>query len=469
MTPSLLRWMGVAIFATTCGTTLTSSCARQPIQSLEETSEELTVEGSFVDWSATANSFAGGMFALMDANTNEVFTAEIKSNHFKMEKIPSMGRYYGFLLGPDYQVRGTLQKSSTDGTTNYYVFKMGAAAGNLGTLVVSNGKLESSQQSELEFQTTFGANKESKPFTADYTTNFVANPDIDGDGLPNMIDNNVDGDDFFNIIDPRTYSEKSIPDSKIPWQYSYANGIPKSGFFKCDQLKLPNNGGVTGKFTFEFWCSLKLPPGIVEKVTLKSFAVESEMQDDGGEKNATAKDPSANDGIWNARFSIDGAKNSIFPNQLVLANVVLRDGRTRSYLTAFGPEFPYSVEFEEKDEGGTKSPKITLSQSKLEVDCIVRNWSKIKIPKGMVLEVLMLNSEDLSFVKSFNLLLESGEPISDGSLDYRFNITDDKISQLGLTKESYKFKARVVGPASLPGLVGSAVESSESKAITVSP
>ena len=156
MTPSFMRWMGIAIFAGTCGTTLTSSCGRQPIQSLEETSEELTVEGSFVDWSATANSFAGGLFALMDANTNEVFTAEVKGNHFKLEKIPSVGRYYGLLVGPDFQVRGALQKSSTDGATTYSVFKLGASTGQLGTLVVNNGKLESSQQSELEFQTTVG-------------------------------------------------------------------------------------------------------------------------------------------------------------------------------------------------------------------------------------------------------------------------------------------------------------------------
>lgn len=464
MTPSLLRWLGISIFAGTCGTSLTSSCARQPIQSLEETSEELNVEGSFVDWSATANSFSGGMFVLMDAATNEVFTSEIRNNHFRLEKIPSLGRYYGLLLGPDFQVRGTLQKSSADGATNFYVFKMGASAGQLGTLVVNNGKLESSQQSELEFQATLGISKGANPYTLDYSTTMAANPDIDTDGIPNMIDNNVDGDDYFNILDVRTYSDKSLPDSKIPWQYNYANGIPRTGFFKCDQLKTPNPGATPTKFSYEFWCSLKLPAGIAEKITLKTFANESELFDDGGATNEKAKDPSANDGVWNGRFTIDESKNSLFPNQLVIANVVLKDGKTRTYLTTLGPSFPYSVKFEESQ--GT--PLITLTATNLEISCVIENWSKLKIPKGMMLEVLMLNPDDLSFIKSFSMLLESGEPASEGASDYRFKLTDDKINQLGLDPDKkYVFKARVVGPASLPGLVGSAAESLESVGIPI--
>ncbi len=460
------RWMALVFTVTSCGIILSSSCGRQPIQTLEESVEELTVEGAFADWNSSVNSFAGGVFALLDATTNEVFSGEIKSGAFKIEKVPSNGRYYGMLIGPDYQVRATLQKKLPDNKTIYNVFRLGNSMGQLGTLVINSDVLASSQQSELDFQTTLGAsanNNDKKAFTSEYSANFNANPDIDADGTPNMIDPDVDGDEFNNIIDSKSYGGESIEDSKIAWQYNYAHSIPKLGYFNCDQLKSPV-AGLPG-YSFEFWCALKVPNSLADKVTLKTVGLSVEMADDGGTKVPTHKDPIANDGVWNARFSIDGNKTTLFTRQMILANVTLKNGQTKSYLTLLGPEFPYSLEFNK--DATTQKPSITLTKTELKAECIVRKWPKDKPPKGLLLEVILLN-EDETYVKSFTSKIESAEEVANDASAGKFTLTDTRISELGLAAEKkFKFKARILGPAALPGLVGSGTETLITDAISI--
>lgn len=456
MTSRLNRWFTYASVAAICGFVLSSSCARQPIESLEEPNEEITVSGSFADWSATANSFSNGMFVLLDSSTNEVYSGNISSNSFKIEKVPSQGKFYGLLIGPDFQVRGLMQKTAADGALKYYIFRLGQTAGNLGTLVVGNAAangidaLESSQQSELDFQTTLGASKEGKEgkeFTGEYSSNFAPSPDIDGDGIPNMLDTNADGDRYDNIIDRQTYAGNALPDAKIPWQHNYANGIPKAGFFKCDQLRKADS-------SFEFWCILKLPAGLAEKVTLKSFGVDTEMFDDGGKSQAAHGDSTAGDGVWNSRFSLE-ANKSFFPRQLVMATVTLAGGGSKKFLTTLGPVFPYTVRFHKVDN----NPFIELSEKELNTKVVVANWPQTAPPKGLLLEILLLDAADQSFVKSFSVKLESGEPVGEGSAETLFPLVDPNIAELGLTKPTYRFKVRIIGPAALPGTVGSAAES----------
>lgn len=454
------------VMSVPCSLLVSSSCGRQPIQNLEEPVQEITVEGAFADWSTTMNSFSGGLFALFDANTNEVLSSDIKAGAFKIEKVPAEGRYYGLLIGPDFQVRATLQKKLQDNKTIYNVFRAGNTLGQLGTLVISNGALSSSQQSDLDFQTTLGANSnnnDKKTFTTVFTTNFSANPDIDGDGIPNMIDPDVDGDELSNIVDQSTYGGESLVDSKIAWQYNYAHSIPRAGYLNCDQLKSPV-AGTTG-YKYDFWCTLKIQSESAEKVTLKSTGLTTEMADDGGMQVQIHNDPIANDGVWNARFSIDGTKTTLFPNQLAMATVQYKNGSTKSYLTLIGPEFPYAAEF--KKDATTGKLAITLSKSELKTEVILRKWPKDKPPKGLVLEVILLN-EDETYIKTVTSKLESSENVENDETASKFTLTDSRIGELGLsTEKKYKFKARVLGPAPLPGLVGSGTETSVTEAISV--
>ncbi|MEN9810195.1 MAG: hypothetical protein RLZZ488_1762 [Pseudomonadota bacterium] len=454
MTARWTHWLTYATLATTFGFVLSSSCARQPIESLEEPNEEITVSGAFADWSPTANSFSNGMFVLLDSATNEVFTGDISSNSFKIEKVPAQGKYYGLLIGPDFQVRGLMQKSAPVGELKYYIFRMGQTGGNLGTLVVSDGKanspdvLETSQQSELDFQTTLGASEKLAPFKADYSTNFQLLPDIDGDAIPNMLDTDVDGDAVENIYDAQTYSDKSPDDAKIPWQHNYSNGIPKMGFLKCDQLRKAADP------SFEFWCVLKLPAGLAEKVTLKSFGVETEMFDDGGKTQATHGDPTAGDGVWNARFTLSTGQG-LFPEQLVMATVTLASGGTKKYLTPLGPEFNHLVSFQMTTEN---KPEITITATKIDAKVLVTNCPTTgSFPSGVKLEIQILNA-DGSFLKSFREALGNCGETTDGIV-FKHSL-EESFLDFGLKEGiKYRFKARIIGPAALPGLVGSASES----------
>jgi hypothetical protein len=434
---------------------------------LEETENLLTVEGGFAEWGSKAtpqaNAFENAIFALYDSSSNEVMISKIEGGHFRIEKVPSLGRYYGFLIGPDYQVRGSIQKKAATGDNTYYIFKFASTAGQLGTLILKDDKIESSAQSDLEFQTSLGVVQ--SPYKGDYSANFVQNPDIDGDGIPNMLDENVDDDDYKNNVDDKTYSQNSIEDSKIPWQHNYAYGIPKFGYFKCDHLKKPQS-------KIEFWCQLKVPPNFADKISLVSANIEAEMTDNGS--NATSgMDTIANDGLWNARFELDTSQKPFYPRQLILANVTLKDGSKKSYFTTLGPEFPFQVSF--KDDPTTQTP-MTLTKTQLGGDLRVTQWFKTKQPpKGFVVELIMLDSSDLSFVKSFTKPLGRGDPEAEGSLDAAFpKFFVEDIEELALKKDSYKFKARIIGPAALPGLVGSGAETEITNSIpfptpTVSP
>lgn len=458
--------MLVFCFSLPCAVVVSSSCGRQPIQNIDEPAQEITVEGAFADWSTSINSFSGGLFALLDANTNEVLSSEIKSGAFKIQKVPSDGRYYGMLIGPDYQVRATLQKKLQDNKTVYNVFRAGNTLGQLGTLVISNGVLSSSQQSDFDFQTSLGANSnnnEKKIFASAFNGNFTANPDIDGDGIPNMIDSDVDGDDFSNIIDQNTYGGESLEDSKIAWTHNYGHAIPKTGFFNCNQLKIPV-AGTTG-FKYDFWCTLKIAAGSADKVTLKSTGLSLEMADDGGTQIQAHNDPIAGDGVWNARFSVDGTKSTLFPNQMAMATVQLKSGVTKSYLTLIGPQFPYTAEFKKDATSGQLS--VTLTKTELKAEVILKKWPKEKPPKGLTMELIMLN-EDESYIKSFSAKIETAENVENDPTASKFTMSDTRIGDLGLsTDKKYKFKLRVLGPSPLPGLVGSGTETAVTDAISI--
>lgn len=445
------------------------ACARKSPESDEDSLENLVVEGAFAEWYANSNPFQGGFFALLDATTNEVFSADIKSetNSFKIENVPPQGRYYGLVIGADFQRKASIKKTLADDKTVYNVFKLGLTQGHLGTLVLNNQALESSQQSELDFQTTLGvseSNNGKKTFSNEYQVNFTHNPDIDQDGIPNIIDSDVDGDDYTNAIDGQTYGPKSIADAKIPWQHNYGSVLPQNGFFKCDQLKSPHKDNPKN-FIFTFWCVLKLQPNTAEKITLKSYGVTAEMFDNGGISSSSQQknnDPIALDGFWNAKFTVDGSQTLLYPNQLLMAEVRLKNGTLKKYLTTLGPEFPYSVEFKADDT--TKKPKITMTNDKIEADCIISHWPQSQVPKGLTLEILLLNADD-TFVKIFSMPLGTGTPLTDGNSGSVFTLSDNSISELGMKAGSYKLKARVLAPASLPGLVGSATESATTEAL----
>lgn len=433
------------------------SCARVPIETLEETTGTVTVDGAFSDWNPSASNFAGGIFLLLDATTNELFKSDAMkadSPAFQIQNVPLLGKYYGILLGADFQPLASLQKKAPDGKSILPVFRLGNTEGHLGTLVLKNGKLESSQQSEIDYQTTIGAFAELKAFAADFSTNFVANPDIDTDGIPNVLDNDVDGDgdNKPNALDSATYAGKVVktPDSEIPWQFNYAYGIPKLGFFKCESLRTPT-AKENSTFLFKYSCQLKMPANWVEKITLRTTqgfmegakfwnatdTFDWKMRDDG-----SAGDLIAEDGIWSARFSVSDSIPS-YENQTIIAEVKTKDGPIKSFITTLDPK----IELRSR----TDQPLATFIT---EEDSLYLFFSLGQLSgslSGFQISATILKDTDDSEITTLT------QPLLDASA-----VSFTGISELGLAATTnelkYRVKVKITAPAAMPGLLGNAYE-----------
>ena len=73
MRASIFSLISLSLLGVTLPLLMTSSCGRAPIESLEEPGGTINVTGAFSDWTPSTSSFAGGVFLLLDPNTNEVF------------------------------------------------------------------------------------------------------------------------------------------------------------------------------------------------------------------------------------------------------------------------------------------------------------------------------------------------------------------------------------------------------------
>jgi hypothetical protein len=433
------------------------SCARAPIETVDDTVSNVTISGAFSDWNPSASNFSGGVFLLLDAVTNEIFKSDpIKADSpsFQIRNVPVTGKYYGILLGADFQPLAYLQKKAPDGKTILPVFKVGNTDGQFGTLVIKNGKLESSQQSEIDFQTSVGAHSELRTFAADFSTNFIASPDIDTDGIPNVLDTDVDGDgdNKPNALDSATYAGKTVktPDSEIPWQFNYGYGIPKMGFFKCEYLRTPN-AKDNATFLFKYSCQLKMPAKRIEKITLRTTQgfmdgakfwngadpFDWNMRDDG-----SLGDLISEDGIWTGRFSVTDAIPS-YANQTILADVKMKDGTMKSYITTLEPK----IEFKTR----TDQPLAAFVSAEDNLYLFFSLGQLSGTLSGFQISATILkDADDTEIATLTQPLFDAGASAFAG------------ISQLGLAATTddmkYRIKVKITAPAALPGLLGNAFE-----------
>ena len=137
-----------------------------------------------------------------------------------------------------------------------------------------------------------------------------------------------------------------------------------------------------------------------------------------------------------------------------MANVTLAGGGTKKYLTPLGPEFNHLVSFQIKEQN---EPDIAVTATKIAANVLVTNCPEKGYPSGLQLELQILNA-DGRFLKSFRKTLDKcGEKTDHGFKD---DLVKENYPDFGLTEGTkYKFKAKIIGPAALPGLVGSASES----------
>lgn len=480
MKTSTFSFIFLSLLAVSLPLLMTSSCGRAPIESLEEPGGTINVRGAFSDWTPSTSSFASGVFLLLDPTTNEVFKSETINGdkpEFKIENVPVSGKYYGILLDSRFEPRAYLEKTGSD-SKKQRVFKLGSTDGNFGTLVVRDDIIASSEHSELEFQANYGAQREpgprwqQNPFPAKFSTVFAPNPDIDGDGIPNVIDTDVDGDDIQNIFDPATYDETDITDSKIPAQFNYGYGIPKQGFFKCNFKKIQSLATLQSTITTvqKFTCLMKLSSDevdSVELITKSSFfptGFDKKMQDDGGD-NPTSRDLIAKDGIWTAQFDIP--QNIVsYKEQTILATATLNNGSKKTFITTLEPDLILTSE----------SPGDTLYREKI---------LTVVTPVSSNFEISFASEGSPSFrTDKFQVTatLYSAGSTSEGPLRIQQRDPSEVVREFKFIPEGNKFKTefddrpdrvlnfdpavsaeyrlllKFTAPASLPGLLGSEFE-----------
>jgi len=454
MKTSFCRWLTLVATSCVSALLLTSSCGRQPIQTIDDTNTDtVTVTGAFADWTPATSPFAGGTFLLLDSSTNEVFRSEkISLNKFSFEikNVPISGKYYGFLIGADYQALAFIQKTESEDKA-FRVFKFGNSAGQLGTIVIKGQTLLPSQLTDLDFQTAYVSKSSETEYLGKFSTTFVPNPDLDGDGIPNIIDTDLNGRDGTNGVDSKTYSDKD--NSEVPWQYNYGNGIPKQGFFRCDHNVAPNPDYSSPSIKFS--CFLKLNKESVASIKISSANLNSEtaMRDDG---DLNFNDALANDGIWSASFVLEN-KNVPYKNQLVMANVILKTGETKSYITTLGPQFPYEIKIDSTDfkidTQGTPT-KLTLTYT-------ITHPKSPKAPDPSD----RFKVEAIFYKNDGSTLCDDANPVCTISGVYKADKgktpweLEDTSLKFDPSNPKFKIKLRLIGPAAGPGLTGSAVES----------
>lgn len=462
-TRSLRRVLSIMTLAISLPLIVTSSCGRPPVEDLAEPRGTLTVTGAFSDWSPEAGVYNNGMFILLDVQSSEVFKSEpisVSAPSFTISDVPVTGKYYGILLDKHYRAHAFLQKTNSESNV-MRVFQLSSSQGKLGILVPRDSKLEASEQDKLEF-TTLGMFGESMSATPkSFSTQFAPDPDIDLDGTPNQLDTDVDGDGVENIFDPKTYEGSEVNDSNIPWQYNYAYGIPRTGFFKCDHLFSQKSTTDTTAYELKGSCSLKAPEGTVESVkvqTNSTFMSNAKTADGSASFDWTMRDDGesgdliSGDGIWTSQFSLSANQWSRVEGQIVIATVTYKNGSVRSYLTTFE-----TIKMNEKltlilSNIDTESDKITVT-------------SKLKELSGsdafQASLTLIDESNDEEIATLSQALTEMTLHFPAESSPSLREIISNYLSQQpnSPTEVTLRLKLKVSAPAALPGLLGSAFES----------
>lgn len=455
---SIRQPLSVLVLGVALPLMITSSCGRPPVEDYEEPSETVTVSGAFADWNPASGIYSNGVFILMDALSNEVFKSapiNTDSPSFNISDVPISGRYYGVLLDKHYTARAYLQKATNESKV-MRVFQLSASNGKLGVVVSRENKLEASEQDKLEFISLGISDGNAQATDLDFTTAFSANPDIDADGIPNLLDTDIDGDGIQNIFDPKTYNGSEMLDSNIPWQYNYGYGIPKSGFFKCDHLfaRKDSNETIHGS------CSLKLPVDKVESVrieTNKTFMDNAKTSDASAAFDWTMRDDGnsgdliADDGIWTGQFMLSAERWNQVPAQIIIATVNYKSGAVKSYITTLETLKPHE---------NLSIETATLSNDQGSIS-VVAQLKELSGDSSFQAALTLLDASN------DNEIITLTQPLITMSLNFPAENSQSMIEiisaylrqQPNTPKEvSLKLKLKVSAPAALPGLLGSAFE-----------
>ncbi len=402
------------------GLLILGSCGGEKDKKTTAVPEAVDVSGVFTEWTSAFGSYKGASFMLLDVESNVVSSAVLDDNGgFLIKSVDSGRSYYGLLLGSDFRLLGRLELGAFGSETRLPVFRLGSTLGDLGVLVAREGVIHTSQRDSLEAEPKIGKiEKEPVVFEKNLPENgeLALDPDIDGEGIPNVIDGDVDGDGIPNILDQKTYADEY--NENISWQLSYENNIRDFGYLSCSYL--------VGPAQIQHRCILQSPRDSIATAKLRTLATEVDF------KRASS---GSGDQVWLAEFSRDISAESLI-GRLALVDATLADGSKKSFVSHLGDSLPFAF----------KSATVELRRTEVSAQLELTGW---KDTEGTQLQVVITdvkNSRVMVFTESVSLPKTTFKGVES--------------MFLGATAESrYQVQLRLLCPGQLPGLLGSGVES----------
>jgi hypothetical protein len=396
------------------------SCGGEKDKKVAATADTVDVSGVFTEWNGAFGAYRGASFLLLDVESNAVSSAVLDdSGGFLIKTVDSGRSYYGLLLGSDFRLLGRLELGVSGSETRLPVFSLGTTLGDLGVLVVREGVIHTSQRDSLEAETKLGKiEKDPVVFEKNLPKNaeLALDPDIDGDGIPNLIDGDVDGDGIANILDQNTFADEY--NENISWQLSYESNVRDFGYLSCSYL--------VGPAQVQHRCILQSPRDSIATAKLRTLATEVDF------KRASS---GSGDQVWIAEFSRDIAAESLV-GRLALVDATLPDGSKRSFISHLGDSLPFAF----------KSASVELRKNEISAQVELTGWNE---PEGTQLQVVISdvkNSRVMVFTESVTLPKTTFKGVES--------------MFLGATADSrYQVQLRLLCPGQLPGLLGSGVES----------
>lgn len=378
------------------------------------------VSGVFTEWDGAFAAYRGSSFMLLDVQSSVVSRGLLDdSGAFMIKSVEADRSYYGLLIGADFRLLGRLELGVSGSETRLPVFRLDQTQGDLGVLVVREGVIHTSQRDGLEAESKLGKiEKEPVVFAKNLPKNseLDLDPDIDGDGIPNVIDGDVDGDGIPNVLDEGTFADAN--NENLSWQLSYESNIRDFGYVSCSYL--------LGTTQIQHRCVLQSPRDSVAAAKLRTLATEVDF------KRASS---GSGDQVWVAEFNRDVSAESLL-RRIAFVDANLLDGAKKSFVSYLGEKLPFAF----------KSASVELRQDQITAQLELVGWRE---PEGTQLQVVVTDAAT-SRVMVFSEAVSLPKTTFKG-VEAMF---------AGATAESrYLVQLRIICPGQLPGLLGSGVES----------
>jgi hypothetical protein len=266
----------------------------------------------------------------MDTATGRAHWGEIASDGSFTVKDVTQGLAYSVVaVGPDFRFLATLQAPPDAKGLRRTALIPVSGAGSLGTLTLSGQRLIASGADATSFSATLGVIPDAAvPFAGTLgLVDALLLHDLDQDGVPNSVDADWDGDGVANSLDPALYA--SGPDESLGWRDHLGLARGDQGWLGCMWLS------EREKFTHR--CHFHSSRGGVRGVALKTHGLEVEFAESPGAQNKE---------MWSVEFQKaieSGRERESLLGRLAFVTVTEDDGAKTGYVVQIGDPVTFSI------------------------------------------------------------------------------------------------------------------------------